>query len=159
MILSVTGHRPDKLGSYKIPNPIYNYITSELRSVLLELKPEKVLTGMALGFDQYVAEMCVELSIPFVACVPFAGQERVWPQASKDKYNDLLKKACEVVVVSEGGYSPKKMQIRNEYMTNRCDCLVACYNGDLSGGTYNCIKHAESIGKKIIVIDPRKAVE
>jgi len=31
--------------------------------------------------------------------------------------------------------------------------LIACYNGDTSGGTYNCIKYAEKQGKEII-IDP-----
>jgi hypothetical protein len=34
------------------------------------------------------------------------------------------------------------------------DKLIAVYNGDLSGGTFNCIQYAKSIGKEIIYIHP-----
>lgn len=42
-------------------------------------------------------------------------------------------------------------------MVDRCDKLIACYNGDTSGGTYNCVQYAKKKGKEIIVIDPTKA--
>lgn len=153
--VSCTGHRPDKLGSYKVPNPIYNYVKSELGRILLELKPSKAISGMALGADQYFAEVCIELGIPFVAAVPFVGQERIWPQSSKDHYNELLKQSCEVVVVSEGGYSAQKMQIRNCWMTDHCNKLIGIFDST-PGGTANCLSYAEKIGREVIIIDPRK---
>lgn len=158
MIIAFTGHRPDKLGGYNTPNPIYNYITKELKKTLNELKPDKAISGMALGWDQWAAQICIDLSIPFIAAVPFVGQEKIWPQSSKDVYNRLLKQAIETAIVSEGGYSASKMMIRNEWMVDRCDKLIACYNGDKSGGTYNCIQYALSKGKEIITIDPTKAL-
>jgi len=45
-------------------------------------------------------------------------------------------------------------QIRNEFMCDKCDILIACYNGDGSGETYNCIQYAKKNGKEIIIIDP-----
>jgi len=153
MIISFSGHRPSKLGGYNPPNKIFNYITAELKKVLQELQPEKAISGMALGWDQWAAQICVELHIPFIAAVPFVGQEKIWPQSSKDVYNHLLNQACEVVIVSEGGYTAAKMQTRNEWMTDHCDSLVACYDGS-NGGTHNCIKYAKSKDKKIIIIDP-----
>lgn len=118
MIVSFTGHRPQKLGGYNPPNKIYNYITGELRTVLRELAPEKAISGMALGWDQWAAQVCIEFAIPFVAAVPFIGQEKIWPQSSKDVYNKLLKQAIETTIVSEGGYSASKMMIRNEWMVD-----------------------------------------
>jgi hypothetical protein len=35
MILSGTGHRPNKLSGYNIPNPTYNYVCSEIEKKIL----------------------------------------------------------------------------------------------------------------------------
>lgn len=154
MIVAFTGHRPDKLGGYKLPNPTYIKICQKLDKALRELKPSKALSGMALGIDQWAANVCVKLEIPFVAVIPFVGQEKMWPADSQRIYNNLLTKAAEKVIVSEGGYSAAKMQIRNQYLVDNCDLLIAVYNGDKTGGTANCINYAKEIGKKILIIDP-----
>lgn len=159
MIIAGTGHRPDKLPNketgYNLPNPTYIKICQETEKHLLRLKPDKVISGMALGFDQYLASVSYKLGIPFIAAIPFAGQEKAWPTKSQKTYNKLLSVASEVITVSEGGYSGYKMQVRNEYMCDKCDVLLACYNGDGSGGTYNCIQYAKRNGKEIIIIDPK----
>ena len=86
MIAAFTGHRPNKLGGFKIPNPIYNFINDEITRTLTDLKPKKVITGMALGVDQWAAEVCIKLGVPFVAAVPFRGQELYWPEESRKRY-------------------------------------------------------------------------
>ena len=154
MIVAFSGHRPNKLGGFSLPNPTYVYVCQQIEKTLLDLKPEKVISGMALGVDQWAAHVAYKLGIPFLAAVPFEGQEKAWPQASQSIYNLLLSKAAERVVVCEGGYSADKMQRRNEFMCDKCDKLIAIYNGDTSGGTYNCVSYAKSIGKEIIVINP-----
>lgn len=110
---------------------------------------------MALGVDQWAANIAYKLGIPFIAAVPFEGQELAWPQPSQKMFHQLLKLACEIVIVSPGGYAAVKMQIRNEFMCNKCDKLIVVYNGDPTGGTANCVKYAKSIGKEIILIDPK----
>lgn len=154
MKIAFTGHRPDKLGGYNLPNPVYIHVCQEIDKTLKELKPEKVITGMALGIDQWAASIAYKLKIPYLAAIPFESQECKWPEKSQKTYRMLRKLASEEVIVSEGGYAAHKMQIRNEWMVNNCDILIAIYNGDKSGGTYNCIEYAESINKKIIYIDP-----
>jgi uncharacterized phage-like protein YoqJ len=154
MIVAFTGHRPNELGGYELPNPTYIHVCQQLEKVLTELKPEKAISGMALGVDQWAANICFKLGIPFVAAMPFLEQDSVWPEASKKTFRALLNKAAEQVIVSEGGYTAAKMQVRNEWMVDHCDVLIAVYNGADSGGTFNCIKYAQGIGKKIIFIDP-----
>lgn len=154
MIIAATGHRPPKIGGFKIPNPTYNYIREETRRILQEKQPEKAISGMALGFDTLFADVCVELEIPFIAAVPFRGQQNVWPQESRRKYAELLEKAVEVVIVSDGGYSPPKMQIRNEWMVNNSSVMLSCWDGS-SGGTNNCVQYAYSQNKEVIIIDPK----
>ncbi len=159
MIIAGTGHRsdklPDKKTGYKLPNPTYIKICQATDKLLRELKPEKVISGMALGFDQYLASVAIKLGIPVIAAVPFKGQECKWPAQSQKAYNKLLSLVSEIVIVSEGEYSAAKMQIRNEWMVNRADAVIACWDGS-NGGTCNCVKYAESINKTIYRIDPTK---
>ena len=154
MIVSFCGHRPDKLLGYKLPNPTYKHVYAKIENALKELKPEKVISGMALGVDQWAAVIAYRLNIPFLAAIPFEGQETAWPAESQKAFNLLRKVASEEVIVSPGGYASNKMQIRNEWMVNHCDMLIAVYNGDKSGGTYNCISYAKTLKKEIYLIEP-----
>ncbi len=153
MIAAFTGHRPQKLGGFQLPNPTYIRICHRIEDTLRDLRPDKVISGMALGIDQWAAFVAHRLGIPFIAAVPFVNQEAKWPAPSQKLYLGLLKMASEVVIVSEGEYSPAKMQIRNEWMCNHCDKLIAVWDGT-PGGTGNCIKYAQSINREIIFIDP-----
>lgn len=153
MILAYTGHRPDKLGGHKLPNPTYIKVCQAIDAKLRELKPEKVISGMAQGVDSWGAFIAHKLGIPFIAAVPFVNQESKWPQPSQKTYHQLLKLASEVVIVSEGGYAPEKMQIRNEWMIDRADMVLACWDGS-DGGTRNAVMYAEKVGKPVIRISP-----
>jgi len=155
MIVAFTGHRPDKLGGYDLPNPTYIKVCQEIEKNLKALKPDKVITGMALGVDQWAANIAHKLDIPFIAAVPFKGQESRWPQKSQRIYAKLISLASEVVIVSPGGYSAEKMQIRNKWMVDNCTKLIAVWDGT-TGGTGNCVEYARSVksDEDIIYINP-----
>lgn len=154
MIVAVTGHRPDKLGKeYDYSGPYSQFIYDKMWKWLIENKPEKVISGMALGVDQIWANVAINLFIPVIAAIPFKGQESNWPKGSRNIYNALLKRVSEKVYVSKGRYTAAKMQIRNEWMVNNCDLLFAVWNGT-DGGTANCIRYANSVGRKIIILNP-----
>jgi uncharacterized phage-like protein YoqJ len=153
MIIAFTGHRPDKLGGYKLPNPTYIKVCREIDSLLRELRPDNIITGMALGIDQWAASVAHKLGIPFVAAIPFEGQEKAWPLKSQRTYRLLRRLAVEEVIVCEGEYAPAKMRLRNRWMVDNCDALIAVWNGS-SGGTGNCVQYANSVNKKIYRIDP-----
>jgi len=159
MIISFTGHRNDKLGGYILPNPIYNYVCQQTEKILKELSPIKCVSGMSTGYDQWAANICIKLQIPFVATLPILNQEKLWPNQAKRIYYNLLDKAESVIIVSEGGYHPSKMQIRNEFLVNSCDKILACFiPTETSGGTFNCLTYAKKQNKDIIIIDPRVAI-
>ncbi len=160
MIVAFTGHRPLKIiGSYSTENnPKYDQCCDRIREALYSLNPSKVISGMALGVDIWAAEICVEMEIPFIAAIPFVGQERMWSYEAKQQYNSLLRQAEEVKVVCEGRYHASKMQIRNEWMVDNADEIIAVWDGS-SGGTSNCVKYAKEQGKKIYRIDPSNRFE
>lgn len=153
LIVGVTGHRPEKFGGYQW-NPMHAKIHGELRRMFLYLRPGYIITGMAQGVDQWSAEICVELGIPFIAAVPFVGQEMGWPSNSQAKYRNLLARAYSVYTVSPGGYANSKLFERNKWIVNNCQKLVAVWNGFADGGTAHCVSYAKTIGRETFFIDP-----
>lgn len=158
LILAGTGHRPEQLGGYA-PNNTTSRIYARTLDHLTRLKPEKVISGMALGFDLMLAEACVELKIPFIAAVPCATQADVWPLPSRAKWKHLISKAADVQVLAQK-YTMRCMQDRNVWMVDHADGLIVCWNGETSGGTWNCIQYARRMEKAILArIDPRTVLK
>ncbi len=145
LIISVTGHRPEKVGGYRG----HGKLTLFAEKVLDAVGPDLVITGMALGWDQAVAWACLELGISFHAYIPFIGQEHRWPGEAQTAYRNLLLVAEETVVVSPGPYEAWKMHKRNEAMVNAADEVVALWNGT-SGGTEACVKYAEKTSTPVL---------
>lgn len=166
--LVITGHRPQKLGGFgnlvahrRIQNRIHDY--------LVDIQPELVYSGMALGVDQWCAASCIKLKIPYIACVPFKNQDLKWSGSYRAEYRRLIKAAAKVVYVDrQPGYISKrvppdvyesqKMMKRNAYMVAQMeenDVLLAVAGPGMSG-TRHTIGLAERCGLhlEILVIDP-----
>jgi uncharacterized phage-like protein YoqJ len=160
MILAVTGHRPNKLGGYATPNPIHSCVVNALADHFRRVGPEKVICGMALGVDQWAAQICCDLGIPWVAAVPFHNfaESSPWPYHAKAAYARLIQEASEVVTVTDTRhYEPRLLQARNEWMVNHSDHLVAVWNGS-PGGTRNCINYATTRRKPWTRLDIPDAI-
>ncbi len=155
--VAVTGHRPDKIGGYDYYARQRVWLRQQLRTIVMDLMPMYTISGMALGVDQDYAQVSIELAIPFIAALPFVGQEKKWPKSSQDYYNWLLERADEKVVVSPGEYSAYKMQVRNEWMVDNCDVLIAVWDGS-EGGTGNCVRYAQRVkpASQIIYVNPNE---
>lgn len=161
MKIAFTGHRPNKLGGYddskNFREKFNSFVTEILKhdDIMNSFRQHNLyfITGMALGVDTWSAKLAIDYRIPYFAFVPFFGQEKVWPKDSQDDYHYLLKNAFRVINVCKPGYAHWKMQRRNEKMVDFCNLLIAVWDGS-HGGTMNCIKYAEKVKKKIIIIKP-----
>lgn len=150
LIVAATGHRPDKLGGYgpKAQGRVYTLAYEWLEC----FRPDQLISGMALGWDQACAEAALALGIPLIAAIPFEGQESRWPPASQEHYRMLRALATEVRIIAPGGYSPFVMQLRNETMVLWANLILALWDGS-AGGTCNCLANARTFGaaKKPII--------
>lgn len=142
-----TGHRPPKLGGYSpgVRGALYRMARQWLEAE----QPGCVISGMALGWDQALAQASYDVGIPWHAYIPFEGQEKAWPETSQATYHELLRHAARKVYTSAPGYAAWKMQRRNEAMVDACTHVLALWDGS-EGGTHNCVKYAELKGKPII---------
>ena len=124
------------------------------------------ICGGAIGFDA-LATQCVlnakviHQDITLVMALPFEGQEKKWPTATQETYHSLLSQADSIVHVDSTngmdatpGYSARKMFIRNEYMVNRSDVLVACISDQATPGSSHCVDYAIKKGIPVLRINP-----
>jgi uncharacterized phage-like protein YoqJ len=149
MIVAATGHRPDKLGGYSLDayKKYYNIADKWLSNNIKDI--EYVIVGGALGWDTAVWDACIDCEIPVWLAKPFPGQELKWPEESQKFYKHLQKFTTKVHIISTGPYAAYKMQVRNLWMVQRADLILAMWDGS-EGGTYNCIKTAEKQNKPIV---------
>ncbi len=155
MKIAITGHRPNKLNKeYDGKGPMSNWLRGEINKTLDKHNPDTLISGMALGVDMLFAEVAIARGLNLIAAIPCRGQEKVWPQKSQQRYNEILSYSkCSKVYVSEN-YSGWAMQKRNEYMVDNADLLIACWDGT-AGGTGNCVQYARKVNKEIIRINPQ----
>ena len=159
MKIAVTGHRPNKLNNeYDMDGPHSEHIRNELQEAINALSPTLMISGLALGVDTIWALLAVKNNIPLMAVIPFPSQDKIWTRDSRKIYQELLEYAKNTGGIKCTGTDPFeawKMDVRNRYMVDNCDLLIAVYNGDQSGGTYNCLKYAEKISKSLLKINPK----
>ncbi len=113
------------------------------------------LCGMASGCDLYFCEAVLELrkdyhDILLEAAIPYAGQAERWSGAERARWRRLVN-ACDRRTVLCQNYSRECMMERNRYMIDRCDILIACFDGQ-SGGTLNTLRYAQQQDREIIRI-------
>lgn len=150
MIVAGTGHRPDKVGGYS--QEAYNKLMLIATEWIQENRPDRVISGMALGWDQALAEAALKLGIPVTAAIPCLRQSWKWTKEGKDKYKSILSNP----LVTEHWVSNEKfthycMQVRNLWMMDNCDVVLALWDGiPGTGGTAHAVQYAQRKGKRII---------
>jgi uncharacterized phage-like protein YoqJ len=161
LVIAVTGHRPEKLYGYDLKEPRYKKLYQKLLDKLIEYKPTHCISGMALGVDTVFAYAVLEYKKKvnpdciFECAIPCLNHPCKWKKEDQERYSKILKKADMVTLVSDEEYKPWLMQKRNEYMVDKCDLLIAVWDGT-KGGTGNCINYAKKKDKTIDTIDPRE---
>jgi len=146
--VAITGHRPEKVGKYE---PI---IRQALRVAYEDLGAYRVIQGMASGVDLWAASEAFHSNVPFIAARPWAGHKP--RRLDNVAYAMAMKHAEEVVNVNaaEDYPGPWVYHDRNHWMVDRCNVLVAVWNGSESGGTYECVTYAQKMKTKIYYINP-----
>lgn len=162
MRISVTGHRPKDLFGYDLRHPGYDIMKNFFYKKFDELALSgkfTAISGGAQGVDQIFAWCAVKWQaknpglLHNLLAMPCAGQSSKWPLAGQKSFENLRKRMDEVIVLQEF-YTPDCMDKRNQYMVNNSDIVLAVWTGKAKGGTANCVRYADKVGKNIIVLHP-----
>jgi len=162
--LVVTGLRPPGLGGYD-----ENVIALGVKKKLVEILSAKkvlhrdlvVLTGLGLGAEQLGAEAAMEADVPYVAVMPFPGQEEVWPSmGSRLRYQKLLLKAADQVLLQAKKPENKQkagaaLSRRDAWLARHADEAVVVWDGrdEFVGKTMRSLQ--DHVGEEEVwVLDP-----
>ena len=152
----VTGHRPWML---------HNCRLDDLRLALQNAIQEAIeagykwfYCGMAMGSDILAGELVVSIREQFpwirLVCVrPFPGQTDNWPEEWQVRYQRLLDKADQQIVLIPSAVSGGYL-VRDRYMVDLCSLLIGVYNGAPRGGTAYTVRYARSQGLKVRLFAP-----
>lgn len=154
-----TGYRPQKF-PFPLDGENTQYIEFENRlfGKIVELINCGCLTfytGMAMGFDIIAAE-CVltaagampDCAVRLICAVPFLEQAKKFPADWKNRYDKIIARADQAVIISND-YYPRCYFDRNRFMVDNSDFVLTWFDGGV-GGTKNTITYAKSISRKII---------
>ena len=141
MIIAGTGHRTHRLQGRdaQVQGAVFDLLT--------ELRPTEVISGMADGFDMYLALAALEQDIPLTAAVPFMGHGS---RVSQEVYDFIKSAAKRVVYTCEYEYKGAwQYLLRDQWMVDNCDLLLACWDGEPFGGTYVTVEYAIKVGRPV----------
>ena len=115
------------------------------------------LSGGALGMDMYAAEIVLEFrqQYPWIGLemvIPFDSQPDKWNDLYKERYRALLDKA-DIVTFTSHEYSKGAIFLRNRYLVDNADLLLAAYDGQ-PGGTQLTCNYARKAGIDVCKIPP-----
>lgn len=144
-----TGHRPDKMdhGEKEIKPLLEKAIDEAIENGYVTF-----ITGMAMGVDIWAAEIVLERkkknpNLHLICALPHPNFEKPRSMTEKMRYNKIIKKADFVKEINDH-YFRACYQVRNEWMVDHSNLIIAMFNGQ-KGGTKNTIDYAKRKGKKI----------
>ena len=154
MRVALTGHRPQRLGLPEdLCDIVWDKLETWLMKELVELHKESDelvgYCGMASGCDilfGYIlsAVKDVESNIKLSCVLPCKNYN-----SSNKYYQEIKETADEWIELSDKFYKGCD-NVRDQYMVDHCDVLIAIWDGNKSGGVWSTIRKAEKAGKKII---------
>jgi len=157
-----TGHRPQNLPfKFNEENAGCIKIKENLRKIIIQLIENHNVThfisGVALGVDQYAAEIVLELiqhypHIILECAIPCETQAISWSEAQRNRYFYIIEH-CDKETLLQFQYTNNCMQKRNEYMVKNSNYIIAVWNGKPSG-TGKTVALAKSLNKYIFIINP-----
>jgi len=144
----ITGHRQGDVIPYG-NSPLQEAIRYWMKNKLIELQQLSqvqnvqltIISGMAIGVDQWWAEEALSLGLDVHAYIPFQGQDSRWPPSTREHYAHLLSRCRKTVLCATGGHAQWKFQRRNEMMVDNSTHHYGVWNGHEIGGTWNCIEY------------------
>ena len=164
--LVVAGHRPPELGGYDA-NPTADRVRTHLAALLAaerELHPDVVvLTGLGLGAEQLAAEAAAAAGVPYVAVLPYPGQDGPWPAVARRHYQQLLAGSAGQVLLQTRPPDSRQqagaaLRRRDAWLARNADEAVVVWDQDdaVVGRLVRALRDA--LGEEqVMIIEPQPA--
>ena len=145
-----TGHRPDKMefGEKEIKPLLEKAIDEAISKGFVTF-----ITGMAMGTDIWAAEIVLDRrkknnDLHLICALPHPGFENRRSFVEKMRFSKIIKNADLVKEINDH-YFTGCYQVRNEWMVDRSNLVIAVFNGQKSG-TKNTVDYAKKKNVQVV---------
>jgi hypothetical protein len=149
--VGITGHQRLKDAD------AWSWVTDVMRTELLKLAPPLVgVTSLAIGADQLLARLILELKGTIHAVLPYGDLERSFAPGDIPSYRNLVRHA-KVEVLPPAGTDEDAYLAAGRRVVELSDILLAVWDGKPAkgkGGTADVVAFALSRGIPLIHINP-----
>ncbi|MGE4548934.1 MAG: SLOG family protein [Intestinibacillus sp.] len=161
-----SGYRPEKItGCPAEETGIPAFLAAPLHEAVCAAAAQgctHFVTGMSRGFDLWAAQTVLELAdalhLSLICAIPFDGQDADWAPAWRTLYDQVLRRAAQVYLLSPT-YTPGCFHARNRFLVDAATRLICYYDG-LPGGTAYTVRYARHCGLELVnLADPQLALE
>lgn len=139
-ILTITGHREiDDFAKFR----------HNLTVVLTDPDVTALIQGCASGVDLQAGKIAIDLRVPVISAMPWTTHKP--RKEDHELYSWILRHSEECYPVTESETFPGNWcyHARNKWMVDEGDEVIAWWNGQEGGGTYECLKYAHKVNKPI----------
>ena len=150
MKLALTGHHPQRLGyNENINHPDWYPVIDWMKEQIVSNEATDVYSGMASGCDMAFAIAAIKLKqygydVKLHCILPCKNYN-----SSEEMYYYIKNRADEWVELADEFYKGCD-NVRDQYMVDHCDKLMAVWDGAKSGGVWSTIRKAQNQGKDVI---------
>lgn len=150
--VGITGHQD-------IPEAAVGFVRERLQEILAPLQADLVgVSSLAAGADQLFARTVVASGGRLHVVVPCERYEETFhEQEDRQQYGELLASASEIERLPHAGPSEDAFFDAGRRVVNRCDQLLAVWDGQAArghGGTGDVVDYARKQGKAVFVLWP-----
>jgi len=154
--IGVIGPKPYSIGGHDSEDGLRLYLCDKIKKVLLQYKDTASvlgLTGLAIGIESDFASQCDKLDIDYNVYLPYEDMTSQWEKLPgiTEEFNKLLKNALNVQVLSDGGFSPRKIWQKNNLIINQCHVLIYVRNNLRI--ECSSLQLAQKLNKKVIILE------
>ncbi len=153
--IGITGHR--NLGNAAT----FRFVSRSLHTLLADAQHRHTegivaLFGMAEGTDTLFGQIALNLNIPLIAVIPYAGFIDDFPTGSlRQQYQHLVTRCEMVYTLPFATRSDEAYMAAGCWLADHSDLLLAVWNGQPAagrGGTGDVVAYTQCIGRPIIHI-------
>jgi uncharacterized phage-like protein YoqJ len=153
-----TGHRSEKLPKGEALEKLRQRLENEIERALQD-GYDTFLFGGAYGFDLMAAEEVIKKKslidlqnpqrIRLWAIIPFEEQAVRFSVADHERYYEIMPK-CDEVITLNTQYTSQCYAQRNQYMVDRSNRVICCWDRLAVSGTAQTVRMAEKQNLEII---------
>ena len=151
-VLGATGHQ-------EIPDIACDWVVRSVRAAIRDAdRPASIVTSLAAGADQLVAQEALALGCSLEVVLPCRGYERTFSnQCQLLRFQELSGLAANTEILNYDEPSEDAFWAAGRRVVERCDVLLAIWDGAPAaglGGTADVVRYAAERNVRVRIIWP-----